>query len=88
MSLVLIFAVFSIAFFSLEVKWETKLPDVSYGLYIYGFFVQQAMVYLNIFTDTFLRFFAGSVIFTLILALPSYYFVEKPALELKKRIIW
>ena len=62
-----------------------RLGDFSYGLYIYGFPVQQTIIW---FTDNQLSFPVAlglSIIFTLFLAVFSWHLVEKPALRWKPR---
>ncbi len=63
----------------------SKIGDFSYGLYIYAFPVQQLLAYyfrdnLNIYFYIIL-----SIIITLILAIFSWFFVEKPFLSLKNK---
>lgn len=59
--------------------------DISYGLYIYAFPIQQTIVYIsgNILP---IQIFALSLPLTMIPAMLSWYFIEKPALSLKGRI--
>lgn len=60
--------------------------DYSYGIFLYGFPVQQTLAHLMRGTDSFLPYFGLSVVLTLILAALSWHFVEKPALALRKRL--
>ena len=56
--------------------------DLSYGIYLYGFFFQQLAVYLqqrNGINLGYMKTFAVSMLFTLAAALLSWYLVEKPA---------
>jgi peptidoglycan/LPS O-acetylase OafA/YrhL len=59
-----------------------KLGDYSYGVYIYAFPIQQSIIALipNISVMT---FFVYSFSITLIFAIFSWHFIEKPALKLK-----
>jgi peptidoglycan/LPS O-acetylase OafA/YrhL len=58
-----------------------RLPlDLSYGIYLYAFPIQQ--VSATLFTD-FWRALAFSTIITLVLALMSALFIERYALQLK-----
>jgi peptidoglycan/LPS O-acetylase OafA/YrhL len=58
-----------------------KLPaDISYGLYVYAFPIQQVLASLGWLT------FPASLLATLPLAIMSWYLVEKPALTLKRRL--
>jgi len=62
-----------------------RYGDFSYGMYIYAFPIQQSLV--SIFGGTMLpilNFLLASGI-TLIIAILSWHFIEKPALSLKKR---
>ena len=62
-----------------------NLPDWSYGIYIYGFPIQQSLaaIYHNISIPT---MFISSMAASLLIANLSWYFVEKRALTLKKHI--
>jgi peptidoglycan/LPS O-acetylase OafA/YrhL len=61
-----------------------KVGDFSYGVYVYAFPVQQAVIYFM--GDGIGRFtyFAASFFITLALSAISWHLVEKPALDLKK----
>jgi peptidoglycan/LPS O-acetylase OafA/YrhL len=63
----------------------SKIGDLSYGLYIYSFPVQQCVSALTHTTNPFKMFIASYGI-SLVLALLSWHFVESKALRLKKRI--
>ena len=60
-------------------------PDLSYGIYLYGFPIQQALVLLRPDWDGWTVFAASSVL-TLLAAALSWYGVEAPALRLKNRL--
>ncbi|MBD2700711.1 acyltransferase [Spirosoma sp. BT702] len=60
-----------------------KLPDYSYGVYIYGFPVQQSIAALYT-TISLKEMIIYSFIITVLLASLSWHFIEKPALSLKK----
>lgn len=62
-----------------------KYGDLSYGIYIYGFPVQQ--LFSSWFPDNLVMYVGGSLICTVALAAFSWKFVEKPALALKDRIL-
>lgn len=59
--------------------------DISYGLYIYAFPVQQTIAYLIPKVQPTSMFILSTVI-TVILALLSWHLVEKPALKLKGKV--
>ncbi len=60
--------------------------DLSYGAYLYGWPVQQALV--QIFpAATALQLLAPSIALSLMVAAVSWYLVEKPALALKNRLV-
>jgi peptidoglycan/LPS O-acetylase OafA/YrhL len=64
-------------------KWNS-LPDISYGLYIYAFPVQQTLIATGLATTPLRNMLcAWAIVGTL--ATLSWYVVEKPALELKDR---
>jgi peptidoglycan/LPS O-acetylase OafA/YrhL len=67
-----------------KLRLYNRFGDYSYGVYLYAFPIQQALVF--IFPDwsvATLIFVAGS--FTLILAICSWHWIEQPALQLRKR---
>lgn len=70
---------------------KCKLPsidrwgDISYGLYIYAFPVQQMIAHLIPKIQPMTMFLLSSLI-TIILAILSWHLVEKPALKMKARI--
>ncbi len=60
--------------------------DYSYGIFLYGYPVQQTLSHLMHGSHNYLLFFLFSLIPTLVLAALSWHFVEKPALSLRKRV--
>ncbi|KPF71821.1 acyltransferase [Bosea sp. AAP35] len=60
--------------------------DLSYGVYLYGWPVQQACLALFPTAGAFMLFWPGLAA-TLIVAWLSWHFVEKPALSLKRRFL-
>jgi peptidoglycan/LPS O-acetylase OafA/YrhL len=62
------------------------LPDYSYGLYIYGFPVQQSIAFLYPSVSLPVMLLSSFMI-TLMLASLSWHFVEKPSLNLKKHFL-
>ncbi|WP_332682225.1 acyltransferase family protein [Bosea sp. (in: a-proteobacteria)] len=68
-------------------RWHSDPPaDLSYGVYLYGWPVQQAFVAVFPAAGAFLLFWPGLAV-TLTVAALSWYFVEKPALGLKRRLL-
>jgi len=70
--------------------WLRPLPaarygDLSYGLYIYGWPVEQAIVWQNGYTMSWWALFAIALPVTAVLAFLSWHLVEKRALRLKPR---
>ena len=65
----------------------SKYGDFSYGLYLYAFPVQQLLVFYYGEHLNGLLMFTISLILTLVLAIISWYLVEKPFLKLKPRRI-
>jgi peptidoglycan/LPS O-acetylase OafA/YrhL len=59
-----------------------KIGDLSYGIYIFGFPVQQTL--LHYFKLNYMQLMFYSLLITFILAYFSWHFVEKRALRLKK----
>ncbi|MBR1907454.1 acyltransferase [bacterium] len=60
-----------------------KYGDFSYGIYIWGFLVQQTVVFLFKDKLNFLPYNIVVFFITLFIAICSYHFVEKPMLKLK-----
>ena len=65
-------------------KFSARLPDYSYGIYIYAFPVQVSVIALNIGTTPLLNL-AAAFVLTIPIAAASWHFVESPALKLKSR---
>lgn len=65
-------------------RFSAAVPDYSYGIYIYAFPVQQAMVAIGVGTTPGTNLVAGFVV-TLAFAAVSWHLVEKPGLGLKSR---
>lgn len=59
-----------------------RLPDVSYGLYIYAFPVQQLAIQLAVGADPLSNALVAAPV-TILFATASWYAIEKPALDLK-----
>jgi peptidoglycan/LPS O-acetylase OafA/YrhL len=57
--------------------------DYSYGIFLYGFAIQQALVHFLRFSNPWLNIVVALVLATIMAAI-SWHFVEKPALRLKK----
>jgi peptidoglycan/LPS O-acetylase OafA/YrhL len=62
-----------------------RVGDYSYGLYIFGFPVQQSLVYLLGKLDPLLLFGLAFPLI-LLLAILSWHFIEKPSLSLKGKL--
>jgi peptidoglycan/LPS O-acetylase OafA/YrhL len=68
-------------------RWRSEPPaDLSYGVYLYGWPVQQAFVALFPAAGALALFFPALAL-TLAIAALSWHFVEKPALGLKRRLL-
>jgi peptidoglycan/LPS O-acetylase OafA/YrhL len=65
-------------------RLSSAMPDYSFGMYIYAFVVQQALIASGI-AATPISNMVATLAFTLPLAALSWHFVEKPALALKTR---
>jgi peptidoglycan/LPS O-acetylase OafA/YrhL len=63
--------------------WLGRYGDFSYGIYIYGFFVQQIVSHFFRTDGRPLLNFAVSLLPTLLAAAVSWHFIEKPFLKLK-----
>ena len=62
-----------------------KIGDISYGLYLYSFTIQQFLIYFEMSSNLF-NFILMSTFFSIIVSLISWRFVEKPFLNLKTKI--
>lgn len=62
-----------------------RVGDFSYGLYVYAFPVQQAMVQFLGAAQPIERLFGASFVVTLLLAVLSWHIVESPAMKLKSK---
>ncbi len=58
--------------------------DISYGVYIYAFPIQQALAVFGLYTLPPLTFAAATIAPTVILASASWWLVERPALRLRR----
>ena len=67
-----------------SIRWFAK-GDYSYGLYLYGFPIQQAIAQMMPGIDATAPFFAASALATGCLAAFSWHVIEKPVLRLRRR---
>jgi peptidoglycan/LPS O-acetylase OafA/YrhL len=67
------------------VRLPSRVGDYSYGAYIYAFPVQQTIVFLIYPLGGWLMFLLAMPA-TLALAIPSWHFIERPALQIKHRL--
>jgi len=65
-------------------KWLTVKGDLSYGIYVYGFMIQQAIVYAFKGNLTVRALLLYSVPISLIVAFASWHLIEKRALKWKR----
>lgn len=59
--------------------------DISYGVYLYGFLVQQLLAVVAFYRYGFLAYLAASIVFSVICGAFSWHLVERHAMRLKKR---
>jgi peptidoglycan/LPS O-acetylase OafA/YrhL len=59
--------------------------DISYGVYLYGFLVQQLLAVVAFYRYGFLAYLAASIVFSVICGALSWHLVERHAMRLKKR---
>jgi peptidoglycan/LPS O-acetylase OafA/YrhL len=69
----------------IRLKWLQLPTDLSYGVYIYGFPLQQLLLVAGLSVHPIL-FAAISIVVTLPVAALSWFFIEKPSLGLKRRL--
>lgn len=93
-SMFLLFPYFVFSFALADNAYFTKCfvkIEISYGLYLYGFFIQQLVVWFllknNKANMPAILVFIISVALTMICAVISYRFVEEPAAKLSKKIL-
>lgn len=67
-------------------KWASLPNDISYGVYIYAFPVQQTLAATPLVGLGVWPFSAAAGLLTIPLALASWFLVEKPAMRLRKRL--
>jgi len=78
------YALFFLGFTPLQHPYVRAIPDVSYGLYLYGWPVQQLLVSRARLPGP-MPVFAVGLLCALLLGYFSYVLIEKPALRLKSR---
>jgi peptidoglycan/LPS O-acetylase OafA/YrhL len=66
-----------------RVQWIGAKNDYSYGVYIYGFLVQQMLAYVGLYRLGFVPYVCGAVIIAFGCAWLSWHLVEKRAMSLK-----
>lgn len=63
------------------------IPDVSYGIFLYGFFIQQIFIDLDFTSESaFNLYILWSGLSTLAIALLSWYIIERPFLRIKNKL--
>lgn len=74
---------------ALQARWlpaiPSKMGDWSYGLYLYGFPVQQTLAHFGVHERGMVVYIASSTAITATLAAMSWYCVEKPVLQRLRR---
>jgi peptidoglycan/LPS O-acetylase OafA/YrhL len=69
---------------TLPLQQFTKYGDFSYGIYIYAYPIQQLLIIFHLNNNLYI-YFLLEILVTLLLAITSWYLIESPALNLKKR---
>jgi peptidoglycan/LPS O-acetylase OafA/YrhL len=59
--------------------------DYSYGIYLYGFLVQQVLSYFGWFRAGYVLYTIAAIILSALLAVVSWHLIERPALSLKDK---
>jgi peptidoglycan/LPS O-acetylase OafA/YrhL len=79
------YILFSVAFLpALKLQRFGKYGDFSYGLYVYAFPIQQALVAVMGNDVGVLKLFIPSFLLTLLAGIISWYAIEAPFMKLKK----
>lgn len=79
------YIIISISEWSVLERFE-KLPDLSYGVYLYGFLLQQCLVMMGYGRYGAWTFIFCSIILSYIAGALSFYLFEKPAIHLGERL--
>jgi len=77
-SLLLAITVFFFALSMPVIRYPFRKEDISYGLYIYHFPVMQTLIWLGVYNSSPMLGLALSFLITMILALLSWFLIEKP----------
>ena len=72
-------------YFSFLPSIPHKIGDISYGLYLYSFTIQQFLIYFEM-SNNLLNFILLSTFLSIVVSLISWRFVEKPFLNLKTKL--
>lgn len=80
----LLFLAYPLLYFGLLPKFRVRIPDISYGVYIFAFPLQQTYMHYIGHAKSLAWFPVTVAPFVTICALISWYLVEKPALGLKR----
>lgn len=68
-----------------RVRWVGARNDYSYGIYVYGFLVEQLLAHLGVHGWGYLQYSVGTLLISAACAWVSWHAVERPALSLKDR---
>ena len=82
-SAMVVYAIVYVGMLKIPMPAFLKRGDYSYGIYLYGFPIQQALVATFLWTREWYIVFPLSAILTLTLAVMSWHYIEKPFLKLK-----
>ncbi len=78
--------VFSFSYTNPELgKKILKGNDISYGIYIYHMILVNLFIYYGLVSN--ISYVLVIILFTLIIAITSWFFIEKPSLKLKRKTI-
>jgi len=69
-----------------RLKWLSQ-GDYSYGIYLYGFPVQQMLVDVFPTLKVWWALFPAAALTVTVLAMMSWHFIERPALSLKRFVM-
>lgn len=69
------------------IRRTTRIGDLSYGIYIYAFPVQQTVIQLTKCRFPLWAILPASTLITVLLALLSWHLIEQPALRLKRHLL-
>jgi len=70
-----------------KIGWISSVANYSYGIYLYGFAIQQSLYSISPLFRVWYMSFAGTMTVTMLIAAVSWHFLELPVMNQKKPIL-